>query len=138
MILLAMLLAGLGSAPVRDGCESAAVTEHAIRQLAQLDWADIRMTRLQDLWPYQLMLREQMATDGETSEQCGPEDGTFLLGYDGRVIAGDRECGDYFVVDQRAGRERGLILMHLVRRYETAEAATEASKALLRALGVLK
>ena len=61
-----------------------------------------------------------------------------MLGYDGRVIAGDRECGDYFVVDQRAGRERGLILMHLVRRYETAEAATEASKSLLSALGVLK
>src|SRR5262249_50074838 len=84
---------------------------------------------------FPLVLRERMTADGNTSQPTGPGDGIFLLAYEGRVIAGQRECGDYFVVDQQVGREQGLTLMHLVRTYAWAEGATEAAGSFLRALG---
>src|SRR5262249_55669252 len=120
MFLLAALIAAVSSAHVREGCQSATATESAIRRIVALDWNRIRMDGLQDFWPFPLVLRERMTADGNTSQPTGPGDGIFLLAYEGRVIAGQRECGDYFVVDQQVGREQGLTLMHLVRTYAWA------------------
>jgi hypothetical protein len=135
MLFSTILVATLASAQVREGCQSPTVTEHALRQLVARDWNRIRLADLQDLWPYPLTLRERVTVDGDSTQPAGPEDGIFLFAYEGRVIAGEHQCADYAVVDQRVGRERGLTLLHLVRMYATAEEATQATKALLIALG---
>lgn len=130
VLVLSAFQSGAFSRTRLEGCPDPAVITNGFAKLSRMDWSDLTIARVREIWPVRL---ETLECEGEK---------VSVIGSKGRVIDGECECCQAFDFDVKqdlkgpsAERLANIIIKYSALRREDV---VDVGKALARSAGLKK